>query len=385
MTTPTILIVGTDMMALYNHRLELIKRLILLGFGVTVAAPRGGEEKKLESEGVKFIDMLHVETRGKNIINDFKLLRNIVHIIKEEQPGVVLTFYTKTNIYGGIACRITHTPYIENITGLGSALINGGLMQKVMKMLYKTAIAEASNVFFQNVYNVQFFKKNRMSVKRSRLLPGSGVSLERFSILEYPEEGGMEFCFISRILEEKGYKEFIEAARILKGRHPEAVFHIIGPCDEEYLPELRAAEKEGIVIYHGKSFDIVPYLRQSHCSIFPSYYAEGMANVILESAASARPVITTSLPGCGEGVDDGVSGFIVKEKDVDDLVAKMEKFISLPYETKKQMGLNGRMKMEREFNREIVIDAYVEEINRILQKDKVGQFQIKGWILLLFI
>lgn len=367
--TPTILIVGTDMMALYNHRLELIKRLISLGLGVTIVAPRGGEEKKLESEGVKFIDM-QLQTRGKNILNDIRLLRNLVNVIKKEKPDVVLTFYTKTNIYGGIACRITHTPYIENITGLGSAMVNGGLMHHIMKILYKTAVAEASNVFFQNIYNVQFFKKHRMPVKRSRLLPGSGVSLERFTMLEYPLEGEMEFCFISRILEEKGYKEYIEAARILKQRHPEAVFHIVGPCDNEYLPELRAAEEEGVVIYHGKSFDIVPYLQKSHCSIFPSYYAEGMANVILESAASGRPVITTSLPGCGEGIDDGVSGFIVKAKDVDDLVAKMEKFISLPYETKKQMGINGRMKMEREFNREIVVDAYVEEIDRILKKDK---------------
>lgn len=367
MTTPRILIVGTDMMALYNHRLELIEKLTLLGFDVYVAAPRGGEEKKLEAMGVRFIDT-HLDTRGKNIINDLRLLQNLIKIIREVTPDVVLTFYTKTNIYGGIACRITKTPYIENITGLGSAMMNGGIMQRVMKLLYKTAVADASNVFFQNRHNVQFFKENNMPVKRSRLLPGSGVSLDRFTTLEYPQDGKIEFCYISRILEEKGFREYIAAAEIIKKKYPGTIFHVIGPCAEEYLSELKEAEADGVIIYHGKSFDIIPFIRRSHCSVFPSYYAEGMANVILESASSGRPVITTSLPGCGEGVDDGVSGYIVKARDVDDLVEKIEKFILLPHALKRQMGLNGRLKMEREFDRNIVVDAYVEEINRILHK-----------------
>lgn len=365
MNTPTILIVGTDMMALYNHRLELIKRLIKEGFKVVVAAPRGGEEKKLVAEGVRFIDT-HLDTRGKNILNDLKLLHNLIKVIRKVKPNVVLTFYTKTNIYGGIASRLTRTPYIENITGLGSAMMNGGIMHHVMKFLYKIAIANASNVFFQNKHNVQFFKDANMPVKRMRLLPGSGVSLTRFIPLEYPVDGHMEFCYISRILEEKGFREYIEAAEIIKKKYPEAVFHIVGPSSPEFLPYIKKAESKGIVIYHGKKFDVVPFIKRSHCSIFPSYYAEGMANVILESAASARPVVTTSLPGCGEGIDDGVSGYLVREKDSHDLAEKIEQFIKLPYEEKRNMGENGRMKMEKEFDREIVVNAYIEEIKRII-------------------
>lgn len=367
MSNPIILIVGTDMMALYNHRLELIRRLIKEGFGVVVAAPKGGEEKKLEAEGVRFIDT-HLETRGKNVLNDLKLLRKLIRIIKKLRPEVVLTFYTKTNIYGGIASRLTHTPYIENITGLGSAMMNGGLMSHVMKGLYRIAISNASNVFFQNQHNVQFFKDAKMPVKRMKLLPGSGVSLERFMPLDYPADGHMEFCYISRILKEKGYEEYIEAAEIIKKKYPDVVFHIIGPSSEEFLPCLRDAESKGIIIYHGKTFDVIPYLKKTHCTVFPSYYAEGMANVILESAASARPVVTTGLPGCGEGIDDGVSGFIVNEKDPHDLADKIEKFIKLPYDEKRRMGENGRLKMEREFDRKIVVEAYVEEIKRIISR-----------------
>ena len=365
MKPTTILIVGTDMMALYNHRLELIKRLILEGFVVVVAAPGSGEEKKLESLGVKFVN-LKLDTRGKNVWNDIKLLRSLLHVIRGIRPHVVLTFYTKTNIYGGIACRITHTPYIENITGLGSAMINGGVMQKIMRLLYKAAVADSPNVFFQNKHNVKFFKDAKIHVRKSRLLPGSGVSLERFVPLEYPADGNLEFCFISRILEEKGFREYIKAAEIIKKKYPGTIFHIVGPSEERYIPYLAAAERRGIIKYHGKAFNIVPYLQRTHCTVFPSYYAEGMANVILESASCARPVITTPFPGCAEGVEDGVTGYLVKAKDVQDLVDKIDKFIKLPYEDKRKMGLNGRVKMENEFDRKIVVDAYLEEIHRIL-------------------
>lgn len=365
MTTPTILIVGTDMMALYNHRLELIERLISLGYGVTVVAPRGGEEKNLENIGVKFIDT-KIDTRGTNPKNDLKLLRELIAIIRRERPGIVLTFYTKTNIYGGIACQITHTPYIENITGLGSAVSRRGPLHKFMKALYKFAIAKASIVFFQNKSNEAFFRSGMTPVKRSRLLPGSGVCLTRFVPLEYPADGKFEFLFISRVLKEKGIEEYINAAKLIQQKYPGTMFHVVGPANEELTSYLKQAEVAGVIKYHGKTFDTTQYIKRTHCTVFPSYYAEGMANVLLESASSARPIITTGRPGCGETVEDGVTGFIVREKDYHDLADKMEKFILMPYEEKREMGLKGREKMVREFNREIVINAYVEEIDKTL-------------------
>ena len=87
--------------------------------------------------------------------------------------------------------------------------------------------------------------------------------------------------------------------------------------------------------------------------------------MLLEACATGRPVITTDRPGCREIVDNGENGFIVKQQDANDLVEKMERFINLPYEQKKQMGLNARKKVEREFDRQIVIDAYIKEIERI--------------------
>lgn len=367
MTTPKILIVGTDMMNIYNHRLELIKAMLSIGYNVIVAAPRGGEEKALIEMGVKFVDT-HVDNRGTSIKRDLKLLKDLISIIKRERPDIVLTFYTKTNIYGGLACRIAGVPYIENITGLGSAVSKGGFMQKLMVALYEMAVKDAEIVFFQNNFNLQFFKDHHISMKKWEMLPGSGVNLKRYQPLEYPLDDKYEFVFISRVIKEKGIEEYVSAAENVKKEYPDAVFHVIGPAAENYRQFLLDADKKGIIKNHGKTFDVKPYILRSHCMVFPSYYAEGMANVLLECAASARPLITTPCPGCGETVEDNVTGYVVQPKDVDGLTQKLIQFLKLPNERKREMGLAGRMKMEREFNRDIVVDAYIREIKRILSE-----------------
>lgn len=362
-----ICIVGTNMMNIYNHRLELIKKLLSLSFDVFVVAPRGGEERKLEEMGVHFIDT-PVDNRGTSIKNDLGLLRNLVRIFKKEKFDVVLTFYTKTNIYAGLACRKTKTPYIANITGLGTAVANGGLMGRIMLILYSRAVKKASMIFFQNQQNREFFKDHKIRPEIGRMLPGSGVDLNRYHPLDYPVNDSCEFLFVSRILREKGIEEYVEAARLIKGKNPATKFHVVGPCEESHKQFIEQAEKEGVIVYHGKQFDIHPFLERCHCTVFPSYYAEGMANVLLESAASARPIITTSLPGCGETVEDGKTGFVVEARNADSLAQAMMKFIGLDSEAKKKMGLNGRRKMEREFNRKIVTDAYIEEIQNIIER-----------------
>lgn len=361
----SIIIVGTNMMSIYNHRLELIKQLLTLNHTVSVATPFSGEEADLIKMGVKCIDV-KLETRGKNPFHDLILLKDLIRIFKKVKPDVVLTFYTKTNIYGGLAARICKIPYIENITGVGSAISNGGIMAKMMMTLYSQAVKKAHIVFFQNTDNQALFHKKHIPIRKERLLPGSGVSLERFPLLPYPQTDNYCFLFISRVLKEKGIFEFVDAAKIIKKDYPQAKFHVIGPYDKEYEDYLKKAEKEGCIKVHGKVFNIRDLIKESHCTIFPSYYAEGMANVLLESAASGRPIITTNLPGCGETVDDGVSGYVVKPQDANDVAEKIRKFISLSHDEKKAMGEAGRRKMERQFDRRIVLDAYVDEIVEIL-------------------
>lgn len=360
-----ILIIGTNMMALYNHRLELIVNLLQQGYDVVVAAPKGGEEKALMDTGCRFIH-IPVDTRGTNPTNDYKLIRGIRKICKIEKPDLLLTFYTKTNIYGGIVAGQLKIPYIENICGLGSSLVKDNILGNLLKFLYRKALKNVDFVFFQNNDNIRFITSHKIYNGDYKLLPGSGVSLERFNMLPYPSEDHCEFLFCSRIIKPKGIEDYIEAAKIVKQKYPESVFHVVGPCDPMYTKIIKDADTSGVIKYHGKLMDLHPILEKTHCCVLPSYYPEGMANVLLEGAASGRPVITTARPGCGETVEDGVTGFVVNERDPQDLALTIEKFINLPYEEKIRMGLKGREKMEREFNREIVIGNYLSKIREIV-------------------
>lgn len=362
-----IMIIGTNMMNIYNHRLELIHALLDLKHEVSVVCPAGGEEENLIKLGVRFIDT-PVDNRGTSPKNDFRLLLRLIKIFKEERPDIVLTFYTKTNIYGGIACRITSTPYIENITGIGSMGTSRGLLSKFVFMLYKYAIKDADMVFFQNTQNQNFFNDRNIKLKGQKLLPGSGVSLSRFKLLPYPSSLPIKFAFISRVLREKGIDEYLAMAKCIKREYPDTIFYVIGPYSSEYEDILLSAAKDGIIEVVGKTMDVIKFLKETHCTIFPSFYGEGMANVLLESAASGRPVITTDVPGCGEAVDDCVTGFVVRPQDSEDLIRIVKRFIELPNEDRKVLGINGRKKMESEFDRNIVVEAYLNEINKILKQ-----------------
>lgn len=361
-----ILIVGTNMMNIYHHRLELIKALISKGYEMTVAAPEGKEVEKLLETGCKFIN-LEVDNRGTSIKNDLKLLYRLRKLYKREKPDVILTFYTKTNIYGGLVARAMGIPYIENITGLGSSLAKGeGRIYRIMSMLYRMAVRNARIIFFQNKSNLKFFHDRKLYKGPYRMLPGSGVSLERYVVLPYAESPKTEFLYLSRILKEKGIKEYVDAARIIKKSHKDVVFHVAGPCDPSCQKIIEEAVEEGVITYHGKIYDIPAMFSQIHCTVHPSYYPEGMANVLLESAASGRPVITTGLPGCGETVNHGETGFVVRERSAEDLAAKMENFIKMDRDSRIAMGIAGRKKMEQEFDRRIVTEAYLEEISKIV-------------------
>ena len=202
--------------------------------------------------------------------------------------------------------------------------------------------------------------------KKSVLLPGSGVNLKYHTYQKYPiNDDFTRFLFIGRLLKDKGIEEYFEVAKIVKKKYPKTEFQIIGSFDGDYHKELESLVASGIINYLGVQSDVRPFIGAVHCTIMPSYH-EGMSNVNLESAANGRPVITTNVPGCRETVDDGITGVLVKPKDVQSLLHGIELFLSLSYEQKNQMGLAARKKVEKEFDRDIVIKAYMDEINTVI-------------------
>lgn len=357
-----VLIICNMDIVLYNFRKEIVHRLLEEGHEVYITFPKGDRVEYFEELGCKFIETT-VDRRGVNPFKDLKLLKNYNKIMKQIKPDVVLTFTIKPNIYGGIVAQHNKIPYIANITGLGTALENKGIIQKITILLYKFAFKNIQKVFLQNQENFDFFMNKKIATDKLKLIPGSGVNLSEFTVLDYPDEKEpMEFLFIGRVMKEKGIEQYMEMATRIKKKYNNVKFHILGFCEEEYQEQLDRLQKEGIIEYHGMQKNIKQFIQKSVCTIHPSYYPEGISNVLLESAASGRPVITTDRSGCRETVDDNISGYVVPIKNVDKLVEKVEQFINLPYEEKKKMGLAGRKKVEKEFDRNIVVDAYMEEI-----------------------
>ena len=241
-------------------------------------------------------------------------------------------------------------------------------MHKLAVFLYKLGFCRISKVFFQNEENRKFFVDKKIALGKHELIPGSGVNLDKFSPLDYPSQDKVEFAFISRIREEKGIEQYLDTARAIREKHPETVFHVCGFGDDYYEKRMKQMHEEGVIVYHGLLKDVRVMLKDVHCVIHPTYYPEGMSNVLLESAATGRAIISTDRPGCRETIDDGINGYIVREKDSADLIEKVERFMKLSYDEKKQMGLAGREKVEREFDRNIVVNRYLETVKELIQR-----------------
>ena len=345
----------------YNFRREIIQNLMDENFKIFIVLPFGEKVLDLERMGCVCID-LPLDRRGMNPYTDLKLLSKYNKIMKKIKPAAVLSFTIKPNIYGGLVCRKHNIPFFPNVTGLGTAVENEGLVQKLLIKMYKFAYKKASCVFFQNEANRQFFRDKGIKVKNARVIPGSGVNTTHFSLLPYPSDNEIHFMFISRIMKEKGINQYLDVAKYIKAKYPNTVFHVLGYCEQDYQEELKYLQSEGIIHYHGMQSDVREFHKFSHCTIHPTYYPEGMSNVLLESASCGRPIITTDRIGCKEIVDDGLNGYLVNQKDTQDLINKIEKFLALTYEEKRKMGKVGRTKIEKSFDREIVVDNYMIEI-----------------------
>lgn len=364
-----ILILTNSDLGLYKFRKELLQCLINQGNEVFISLPDGKFVQSMVAMGCHFIPT-SLERRGMNPLKDLILLLQYKKILQKIEPDVVLTYTIKPNIYGGIVCRICRVKYIENITGLGTAIESEGALSKVLLLLYKIGLKGAAQVFFQNKRNQKFFKVKGI-IKKSKLIPGSGVNLQEHCYEEYPNTDEVRFLFIGRIMRDKGIDELLICAQYISKKYKNVYFDLIGDYDEEkYRDEIAFLEKTGTIKYLGSQDNVHAFIRSHHAVVLPSYH-EGLSNVLLEAAACGRPVLATLVPGCREAFADGISGIGFSAKSSDALIRAVEKFISLSYEKRKEMGVRGREKMVQEFDRRLVISAYMDEICKSEEKNKV--------------
>ena len=358
----------------YCFRKELIEALIAEGYEMLISCPNG-PKFELMTDIPYIYDNPEIDRRGTNPFKDFRLMMHYHKLFKTHRPAVVLTYTAKPNVYASLAAHQLGIPVINNLTGLGSVLKEKGIMKSFIMWLFKLAYRKSACMMFQNETNMNVAIQAGMVKGKYRLIPGSGVDTDRYPLQPYPDGGDGKtgapviFNYIGRIMHDKGVDDYIEAARRVKAEYPLTEFNMLGfiePTEIHYENELRELEAQGIVIYRGSQKDVKPFVARAHATIHPSTYGEGMSNVLLESASSGRFLITTDNPGCQETVEDGKTGYIYHGGDVDALVMTILKFLALPNSQRKTAGELGRKRMEELFSRKIVVQAYKEEITRIL-------------------
>ncbi len=358
-----IAIFANNDVGLYRFRRELVERLAA-SHEVLIVMPSGRYSEAFSRMGCQVSDV-PLERRGMNPISDILLFLHYVRHLADFKPQVVLTYTVKPNVYGGLACRLKGISQIANITGLGTAVENGGLLSKIVLTLHKIGLKKARCVFFQNEHNRDLMTSTGVILGKTRLVPGSGVNLKDNPLEPYPsDEQGLRFLFIGRVTKDKGVDELLEAMKGLRQSRPDATLTLVGEAEEDYEGRLR---NEPGITFLGFRSDIHEQIKACHCLVLPSYH-EGMANVLLEAASTGRPVIASRIPGCRETFDEGVTGFGCEPMDPHSLLEALKRFAALSLRDKEEMGRRGREKMERTFDRNHILKAYLEEI-AIIQED----------------
>lgn len=358
-----ILFIANTWFALYNYRKELLLKLVNEGNDVYALITDDENNKKIEDLGVHVIPV-EMECRGTNPIKELMVIFHYKKILKRIRPDIILTYTIKACIYGGIVASKIKIPFVATITGLGTAFQKGHLFKWLIINMYKRAFKKAKYVFFQNDANMQLFLENNIINNAQAIrVNGSGVDLNRFEYFGYPKNDKFYVLYIGRIMKEKGLDELLYA--IDKISNPNIQFELIGELKEDkYLEKIKHLEEKHLMRYYGQVENVQDYIQKCNVVVVPSYH-EGLNNAILEASACGRPVIATDIPGCREAIDIGLTGFLCEKQSKESLLNVIIKCLNTPIEDLAQMGKNARMKVEKEFNREDIINKYVDVISKI--------------------
>ena len=355
-----VLILANMDIGLYKFRKELIEELLSRGNEVYISLPDGDLVRPFEEMGCIFIDT-PVDRRGINPKTDFGLFLKYRKMVKEVNPSLVITYTIKPNIYGGIAARLARKQYAVNITGLGTAFENPGIVRTIVVNLYKFALKKAKVIFFENSSNREEMLSFHCCEKEKTVaLNGAGVNTGAYSYQPYPNNNVVKFLFIGRVMKEKGIDELFDAMKRLVGEGEKCFLDVVGPFEEDYKGRLEEYEKAGWLKYHGYQENVIPFIAACDCFVLPSYH-EGMANTNLECASSGRPIITSNIPGCKEAVIDG-SGLLCEPKNVESLYEVMKAMMEKTREERERMGQAGRKHMEEVFDKKKVVEETLKHL-----------------------
>ena len=346
---------------LYNFRLSLAQALRGEGHEVVLVSPPGKYSRCLEEAGFRWIPF-PFSTRGMNPLAELATIWRLWALYRREKPDAVHHFTIKCVLYGSLAAQVAGVRRIINaITGLGFVFIGrsrreGGL-RWLVKGLYRVALKNTQVVFQNEDDRSLFFELGLVEKNQCCLIPGSGVDTSRFVIKADPS-GPVLVVLPARMLWDKGVREYVEAARILKEQGVTARFALVGDTDPDYpacVPEqqLKEWQASGVVEWWGWQEDMPAVYSQAHIVCLPSY-REGLPRTLAEAAACGRALVAADVPGCRSIVRQGENGLLVPVRDGQALAEALRTLILDPA-LRKRMGLRGREIVMKEYSTEKVL------------------------------
>lgn len=356
---------------LYNFRRDTIIQLIRCGYRVFCIAPEDDYSQRLVGElGITFIPLV-MDNSGNNPVKDLVTAWRFFRIYRQYKPVVVFHFTIKNNIYGTLAAKALGIPAVNNVSGLGTAFIHSGWVGRIVRGLYRVSQPFAYRVFCQNSEDQLLLIKHKLvHADRLKLLPGSGVDLNRFRPVEQPTVSDhFRFLYVGRMLGDKGLRELVSAFVMVRSRGIKAELKLVGFADAKNKSaitrqELHHWQEQHGVEWLGSTDTIEDVLAQADCVVLPSY-REGLPRSLLEACAMALPVIATDVPGCRSVVCHNKNGMLCQPKDPVSLAEAMAAMVSLPESSRREMGRCGRSLVGKHFSQTLVVQAYMEVVEQL--------------------
>lgn len=355
-----IIILASLAASLINFRGRLIGDLAGAGHHVLACAPDEDEGSilALRRAGAEF-HQVPMARAGINPFRDLRTLAAYLKLLIRERPDLVIAYTQKPIIYGGLAARVSRTPFVVIMSGLGyvfsEAANHRHKLRRCVSILYRQALRRARAIFVFNADDSRCMTEHGIIDAEAPVIQvsGSGIDLDRFGFSEMPY-GPPTFIMISRLMRDKGVEEFVRAAALVRARIPTASFRLLGKEETDnptgLPPETVRGWCEGGIVEHiPECTDVRPHLAAAHVFVLPSYYREGLPRTLLEAMATGRPVITTDLPGCREPVLAGENGWLVAPRNTEDLADAMIRSVGSRSELVR-MGKRAREIAEERFD-----------------------------------